>query len=163
MLPFRRFFNLVAGRVLGTVIKVRTRPAIVDALGINPQWPVVYVLDDRASSSLLVLDMECRRLNLPSPLDPIAAPYLHRWHSVYTIAPRRPFKAWLSKQPKRSRMIRGIVELLREHPDDEIQFVPVSVFWGRPVAKQKSWLGILFADSWAMGRLRELLTILFHD
>ena len=162
MMRLRRFLNLIAGRTLGSVIKVRSRPAIVDALGIKPEWPVVYVLDDRAWSSLLVLDQECARLGLPSPLDPVNSPYLQRWHSVYTIAPRRPFKAWLKKQPKRSRMIRGIVELLREHPDDEIQFIPVSVFWGRPVAKQKNWLDMLFADAWAMGRFRKLLTILFH-
>ncbi|MCW8922960.1 MAG: glycerol-3-phosphate 1-O-acyltransferase PlsB [Gammaproteobacteria bacterium] len=162
MMHFRRYFNLLAGRVLQSVIKVRSRPAIVEALGINPQWPVIYVLDDRAWSSLLVLDMECQRLGLPSPLDHIASPYLDNWHAVYTIASRRPFKAWLKKQPKRSRMIRGIIELLREHPDDEIQFVPVSVFWGRPVAKQQNWLDMLFADAWAMGRLRKLLTILFH-
>ena len=162
MMPFRRFFNLPASRILGSVIKVRSRPESIEALGINPQWPVIYVLDDRAWSSLLVLDQECTRLGLPSPLDPIASPYLDRWHSVYTIAPRRPFKAWLKKQPKRSRMIRGITELLRDHPEDELQFVPVSVFWGRPVSKQKNWLDILFADAWAMGRTRKLLTILFH-
>ena len=162
MMRFRRFFNLTAGRILGSVIKVRSRPETVDALNINPKWPIIYVLDDRAWSSLLVLDQECSRLELPSPLDHITSPYLERWHSVYTIASRRPFKAWLKKRPKRSRMIRGIVELLREHPEDEIQFVPVSVFWGRPVAKQKNWLDMLFADAWAMGRTRKLLTILFH-
>ncbi|MCK4705375.1 MAG: glycerol-3-phosphate 1-O-acyltransferase PlsB, partial [Gammaproteobacteria bacterium] len=162
MMPFRRFFNLPAGRLLKLFIKVRSRPEIVEALGINPEWPVIYVIDDRAWSSLLVLDQECTRLGLPSPLDPIASPYLDRWHSVYTIASRQPFKAWLKKQPKRSRMIRGIIESLRDHPEDELQFVPVSVFWGRPVAKQKNWLDMLFADAWAMGRTRKLLTILFH-
>ena len=162
MMRFRRYFNFLAGRILSSAIKVRSRPAIVDALGINPEWPVIYVLDDRAWSSLLVLDQECSRLGLPSPLDPVACSYLQRWHSVYTIASRRPFKAWIKQRPKRSRMIRGIIELLREHPYDEIQFVPVSVFWGRPVTKQQNWLGILFADTWAMGRIRKLLTILFH-
>ena len=162
MMRFRRFFNLTAGRVLGSVIKVRSRPETVDALGINPKWPVIYVLDDRALSSLLVLYREFSRLGLTSPLELITSPYLNRWHSVYTIAARRPFKAWLKKQPKRSRMIRGIVELLRDHPEDEIQFVPVSVFWGRPVSKQKNWLDMLFADAWTMGRTRKLLTILFH-
>jgi len=162
MISFRRFFNLPAGRLLSTVIKVRSRPETIDALNINPMWPVIYVLDDRAWSSLLVLEQECNRLGLPSPLAPIASPYLDRWHSVYTIAARRPFKAWLKKQPKRSRMIRGIVELLRDHPDDELQFVPVSVFWGSPVSKQKNWLDMIFADAWAMGRTRKLFTILFH-
>ncbi len=162
MIPFRHVFNLPASRILSLLITARSRPETTEALGINPKWPIIYVLDDRAWSSLLVLDQECARLALPSPLAPIVSPYLHRWHSVYTIEARRPFKAWLKKQPKRSRMIRGIVELLCDHPDDELQFVPVSVFWGRPVAKQKSWLSMLFADTWAMGRTRKLFTILFH-
>lgn len=162
MIRLRQFFNTLAGRLLGTIVKVRCRPESIDALGINPQWPVIYVLDDRAWSSLLVLNQECARLGLTSPLAPIALPYLNRWYSIYTIAARRPFKAWLKKQPKRSRMLRGIVELLRAHPGDQVQLIPVSVFWGRPVAKQKHWLGILFADAWALGRSRKLLTILFH-
>ena len=161
-MQFRRFFNLIASNLLGFVIKIRSRPESIESLGINPEWPIIYVLDDRAWSSLLALDMECARLKLPSPLSRIDSAYLDRWHSVYTIAPRRAFKAWIMKQPKRSRMIRGIVELLREHPEDELQFIPVSVFWGRPVAKQKNWLSLLFADAWAMGRFRKLLTILFH-
>jgi len=75
-------------------------------------------------------------------------PELNQWRSVYTIAPRQPFKAWLEQQPKRSRMLRGIVENLREIPEQEIQFVPVQIFWGRPVAKQKHWIQLLFAESW---------------
>jgi glycerol-3-phosphate O-acyltransferase len=60
-------------------------------------------------------------------------------------------------------MIRGILETLRDNPDLDIQFVPVSIFWGRPVAKQKSTLTVLFAHSWEVaGRIRQFFRILIH-
>jgi glycerol-3-phosphate O-acyltransferase len=156
-------FNYIARKILYLLIKTDVFPSSFDQLGIDPDLPLVYVLDARAWSSLLVLEAECERLKLSSPLSKINAPLLNSWHSVYTIAPRKPFKSWLKKRPKRSRMIRGIVEVIRENPQQKIQFVPVSVFWGRPIAKQKHWLSVLFSDSWDLaGRTRKLLTIFFH-
>ncbi|HID48762.1 MAG TPA: glycerol-3-phosphate 1-O-acyltransferase PlsB, partial [Chromatiales bacterium] len=129
----------------------------------DPAKPLVYVLDSRAWSSLLVLEEECAHKNLPSPLSRIAAPEMRNWHSVYTVAPRQPFKTWLQKQPKRSRMLRDILEVLAENPDLDVQFVPVVIFWGRPVTKQKHWFSVLFAETWGFaGRTRTFFTILFH-
>jgi len=165
-MSLRKPINYLARKILYLWVKTEVLPTRVEQLDINLDLPVVYVLEARAWSNLLVLEMECERLGLPSPLDRITStetPQLKAWHSVYSISPRQPFKAWLQKLPKRSRMLRGIVEILREFPDQEIQFVPVSVLWGRPVAKQKHWLQILFADSWGLAsRIRRLFTILFH-
>ncbi|MCW9012449.1 MAG: glycerol-3-phosphate 1-O-acyltransferase PlsB [Gammaproteobacteria bacterium] len=162
-MSIRRGINYVARKILYLWVKSEAVPARAELLNINPDIPVIYVLDARAWSNLLVLEAECDRLNVPSPIDRIPSELLAAWHSVYTIAPRQPFKAWLQKQPKRSRMLRGIVEILRENPEQDIQFLPVTVFWGRPVATQKHWLTLLFADSWGLaGRTRKLFTILFH-
>lgn len=159
----RKAINFVARKLLYLVVKTEVLPADIDNININPDLPVIYVLESRSWSNLLVLEAECASFNLTSPLSRLSSEHLKAWHSVYTIAPRLPFKAWLNKLPKRSRMLRGIVEVLRDHPEDEIQFVPVSIFWGRPVSKQKHWLAVLFADSWRIaGRLRKLLTIVIH-
>ncbi len=159
----RQSINFVARKILYLWVRSSALPDRPESFNLDPGKPVVYVLHARAWSCLLVLEHECKRLGLPSPLDPINHPELKRWQSVYAIAPRQPFKAWLLKQPKRSRKLRGLVDKLREHPDIEIQFVPVTTFWGRPVAKHKHWLQILFADSWGVaGRTRRLFTILFH-
>jgi glycerol-3-phosphate O-acyltransferase len=156
-------FNYISRKLLYLLVKTDIYPSSLEQLDIDPELPIVYVLDARAWSSLLVLETECQRLSLPSPLNRINSPLLANWHSVYTIAPRQPFKAWLKKLPKRSRMIRGLVEVVRENPEQIIQFIPVSVIWGRSVAKQKHWLSVLFSDSWDLaGRTRKLLTILFH-
>ena len=60
-------------------------------------------------------------------------------------------------------MIRGLLETLLEHPELDIQLVPVSIFWGRPVAKQQSALTVLFAHSWEVaGRIRQFFRVLIH-
>lgn len=165
-MSIRKPVNYLARKLLYLWVRTEVLPARIEQLDIDLEKPVIYVLEARAWSNLLVLEMECERFGLPSPLNRITVPgieSLKAWHSVYTIAPRQPFKAWLQKQPKRSRMLRGIVDILRDHPEQEIQFVPVSVLWGRPIAKQKHWLQILFADSWGLaGRTRRFFTILFH-
>jgi glycerol-3-phosphate O-acyltransferase len=162
-MSIRHSVNFVFRKLLYLWVRTEVLPANIESIDINPDLPVIYVLETRAWSNLLVLEDECDRLHLPSPLSRIASPELIAWHSVYTVAPRQPFKAWLQKQPKRSRMLRGIVEILRDHPEQEIQFIPVSIFWGRPVATQKHWLNVLFADSWGLaGRTRRFFTILFN-
>jgi glycerol-3-phosphate O-acyltransferase len=158
-----RPLNFIARKLLYLWIRTEVLPADIESLKIEPDIPVVYVLDSRAWSSLLVLAQECHALGLVSPLARIAAPELRNWHSVYTVLPRQPFKAWLQQQPKRSRMLRGILEALQDNPELDVQFVPVTIFWGRPVAKQQHALMMLFAHSWDLaGRIRKFLAILIH-
>ena len=162
-MTFRKIFNHFSRKILYLWVKTEVIPTHIKQLEINPELPLIYVLETRFWANLLLLEEQCKRLGLPDPLKRIAAPELNAWHSVYTIAPRQPFKAWLQKQPKRSRMLRGIVEILRDYPEQEIQFVPVSIFWGRPVATQKHWLQVLFADSWGLvGRSRTFFRIIFQ-
>ncbi|MEE9328122.1 MAG: glycerol-3-phosphate 1-O-acyltransferase PlsB [Cocleimonas sp.] len=159
----RTSLNFLGRKLLYLWLKTEAIPTDIQKLDINPKLPVVYVLETRSWSNLLVLEEQCIHQGLPAPMGKISFSELDAWHSVYTIAPRQPFKAWLKKQPKRSRMLRGIIEILHEHPEQEIQFVPVQIFWGRPVATQKHWLQVLFADSWALaGRTRTFFRILFH-
>ncbi len=155
--------NYIGRKLLYLWAKVEVVPSNTEQIKLDPDKPVIYVLESRAWSSLLVLEHECARLKLVSPLARLPTPELRNWHSVYTIAPRQPFKAWLQNQPKRSRMIRGILETLLENPDLDIQFVPVSIFWGRPVAKQQHALTVLFSHSWEIaGRIRQFFRILIH-
>ncbi len=162
-MSLRKSFNYLVRRILYLWVKTEIIPSDIKKLDINPEVPVIYVLETRSWANLLVLEEQCKKLGLPDPLNRIDAHEFKAWHSVYTIAPRQPFKAWLQKEPKRSRMLRGIIETLRDNPEQEIQFIPVSVFWGRPVATQKHWMQVLFADSWALaGRTRTFFRILLH-
>ncbi|MCL4114990.1 UNVERIFIED_CONTAM: hypothetical protein GTU68_036104 [Idotea baltica] len=162
-MSLRNSLNLLGRKALYLWVKTEIIPTDITKLGINPELPLIYVLESRSWTNLLVLEQQCKELGLPAPMNAIDLPQLSEWRSVYTIAPRRPIKAWLEQQPKRSRMLRGIVENLRDYPDQEVQLLPVEIFWGRPVATQKHWAQVLFADSWALaGRTRTLFRIIFH-
>lgn len=162
-MSLRTSLNTITRKLLFLWVKTEVLPNQISSLKIQAEQPVVYVLEARAWSHLLVLEQECERLGLPLPMNRIPVANLSNWHCVYTTAAREPFKAWLQKQPKRSRMLRGILEVLKENPGQDIQFVPVSVFWGRPVGAQKHWYQLLFADSGKItGKVKKLLTILIH-
>ena len=130
---------------------------------VDPERPVLYVLEHRALSDLLVLGEITRRHHLPDPLARLPVEGLGRHHSVYTVAPRSPFFDWLWRRRKHSEMLRDILDAFAANPSTELQIVPVSVFWGRPLARQRSWLQVLFADTWALaGRTRRFFTILIQ-
>ncbi len=123
----------------------------------------IYVLASRAWSDLLVLEHECVALHITTPLSRIQQQQLKTWHSVYTVAQAQPLKAWLQQKTKRSAMLSGLCQALKENPELDVHFVPVVVFWGRPVLKQKHWLRVLFSETWGFaGRFRRFFTILFN-
>jgi glycerol-3-phosphate O-acyltransferase len=124
---------------------------------------LIYVLGSRAWSDLLVLEQECKTLNITLPRSRITQPALKKWHHVYTVAQAQPLKAWLQQKTKRSAMLGGIYQALVANPDLDVHFIPVVVFWGRPVLKQKHWFRVLFSDTWGIaGRTRRFFTILFN-
>lgn len=124
---------------------------------------IIYVLQTRAWTDLLVVEHECKSLNITRPLSRIEHPSLKKWHHVYTVAHSQPLKAWLQQKTKTSKMLRGIHDALLDNPELEVQFIPVVIFWGRPVLKQKHWLHVLFSETWGLaGRTRRFFTILFN-
>ncbi len=123
----------------------------------------IYVLSSRAWSDLLVLEHECKALHMTTPRSRIRQQQLKTWHSVYTVAQAQPLKAWLQQKTKRSAMLSGLCQALKDNPELDVNFVPVVVFWGRPVLKQKHWLRVLFSETWGFaGRFRRFFTILFN-
>ncbi len=124
---------------------------------------LVYVLAERSWADLLVLEQECKRLHLPMPLAHLSSALFNSRCRVYTVEHKRPLKAWLQQRPKRSAMLGDLLHGLIQSPHQDILFIPVSIFWGRPVVKQKHWLNVLFADTWGLaGRTRRFFTILFN-
>jgi glycerol-3-phosphate O-acyltransferase len=124
---------------------------------------IIYVLESRAWTDLLVLQEECTALHLSRPLSRIKHQQLKHWHNVYTVAQAQPLKSWLQNKTKQSRMLCSICTVLKENPDLDVHFVPVVIFWGRPVSKQKHWLRVLFSDTWGLGgRTRKFFTVLFN-
>lgn len=130
---------------------------------IDPQRPTLYVLADRGLSDLLVLSEITLSSKLPNPLDHIPVDSLSNYHSVYSIASSSPMIDWIRRRRKQSSLLSDFLGVLQQQGELDLQLVPVSVFWGRPLARQKHWLKVLFADTWVLaGRTRRFFTILIQ-
>ena len=59
--------------------------------------------------------------------------------------------------------LRQLSEWLSERPQADIQLLPVSVYWGRTPARERSLFKLLLAEEWGTaGRMRRFLRVLFH-
>ncbi len=154
--------NFIAQKLLHLWIKTD----VIQASSARPKddnTVIIYVLESRAWSDLVVLEQVCKSSHITRPQSRIKQPQLKKWHHVYTVAQAQPLKAWLQQKTKHSTMLSGIHHALIDNPDLDVHFVPVVVFWGRPVLKQKHWLHVLFSDTWGLaGRTRHFFTILFN-
>jgi glycerol-3-phosphate O-acyltransferase len=124
----------------------------------------VYVLADRGLSDLLILSEVCQQHQLPDPFAKNQIPSLSNYRSVYGIASRSPMIDWLKNRSKQSEILDDLIIAVKENPQINLRLVPVSVYWGRPLARQKHWLQVLFADRWAVaGRTRRFFTWMIHS
>ena len=144
-------------------VKVDIFPKENPPFEMNISVPTLYVLADRGLSDLLVLTHTTRQLDLPNPLQRISIPSVKYHHSVYCIASRSPLIDWIQRRKKQSNLLQDYLYALQSGEPIKLQIVPVSVYWGRPLAKQKHWLQVLFADTWAVGgKTRKFFTILMQ-
>ena len=157
-------FYLLGRRLLALWVKSKVLPENTQALEINPDKPVCYVLETRSASNLMLLDLKCRELGLPSPRRTLGAEELHGWRSVYSLIPR---KGALSK----GRNLRGdtgklkdILEAVQSSDgEQDVQLIPVFILWGRPVEKEERWDRAFFSDNWNItGRFKKFVTIMLH-
>jgi len=155
-------FNFIAQNLLHLWVKTEVIQNTASQVK-NDNTIIIYVLESRAWTDLLVLEEKCKTLNITRPRSRIKQPLLKKWHHVYTVAQAQPLKAWLQQKTKHSSMLSGIHQVLIENPDLDVHFVPTVIFWGRPVLKQKHWLRVLFSETWGLaGRSRRFFTILFN-
>ncbi|MBT4078008.1 MAG: glycerol-3-phosphate 1-O-acyltransferase PlsB, partial [Gammaproteobacteria bacterium] len=67
------------------------------------------------------------------------------------------------QQQKHSLMLEELITAITADETLDIKIVPVSVYWGRPIAKQRHWLKVLFSDTWEVAsKFRKLFTILVN-
>lgn len=150
---FRKFLFLM--------VRTRVRPSAdaANSLHLDTSRPVVYVLKDESFADYLVVDQECRNLGLPRPADGLALEGLNLRNALVFLSQQGWFGQMpLNKQPKK--MV-ALLDWLEQHPEQDVQLVPVSVFWGRAPNRENSIFKILFSDSWGVpGMFRKLFIII---
>ena len=133
-----------------------------DTLELNPDQPVCYVLQYSSLSSRLVLEQEVIRAGLPGATEslPVKNGPAHSFFFLY----RRIGGLFRNRQtPIPTTEFKALVRYGLEHPDQDVQIVPVSLFWGRSPDKEKSLVKLLLSDTWSVaGRLQKFVIILVH-
>lgn len=159
----RRLILTVLRKILFLWVRTKVSGNSADFLELDPEQPVCYVLHYSSLSARLVLEQEVIRAGLPgsSPSrssgdkPPCSFFFLYRRNSGLFRGRRQT--------PVPTSEFKALVHYGLEHPEQDVQIVPVSLFWGRSPDKEKSLLKLLLSDSWSVvGPLQKLLIIMVH-
>ncbi|MFT3848922.1 MAG: glycerol-3-phosphate 1-O-acyltransferase PlsB [Propionivibrio sp.] len=163
------FFDLpgwalpLARRVLYYWVRTTVFPENPQELGLDPDKPVCYVLQDHHLSNLLVLFEESQRSGLPSAVAPIKIGARQFPHAAFFLNRKHSLSATARQRYAHSTLMTALMREALSNPELDVQIVPVVVLWGRSPDKQESILKALFSETWRQpGPLRRFLTILLH-
>ncbi|HJV50884.1 MAG TPA: glycerol-3-phosphate 1-O-acyltransferase PlsB, partial [Noviherbaspirillum sp.] len=151
-----------ARKLLYLWVRTQVLPQEPASLELDPAKPVVYVLQRRFLSSLLVLSRETEAAGLPPALKPLVARRVRDSRAFFFLSRPRP---WLfaSNTPAYSSLMRRLVAAAHSDPTFDVQIVPVSILWGRAPDKENSIWKLIFAESWSKrGAFKRLFTVLLH-
>ena len=120
----------------------------------------VYVLQKPSISDLVVLDNECSKAGLNRPISRMHEPALEQLASFFYL---RLEPDWAGRKSTQhlAPTLKKLVHAVETGRIDNVQIVPVTVFWGQSPDRETSPWKLLLADSWAVtGRLRRLFQVL---
>ena len=158
--PLRRMIFGALRRLLYLWVRSETINQSSLSLKLDRSRPVFYALPSPSLTDLAVVDRECTKAGLPRPVLPVTVGSLQEPAAFFYLTPDPD---WLGRHDKRGAppTLERLVGAVSQHPEEDAQIIPVSVFWGQSPASESSPWKLLFADSWAVtGRLRRLLTVL---
>lgn len=134
-----------------------------NTLDLDPDKPVCYVLHFRSLSSRLVLEQEVIRARLPGASDTL--PVQNGPSCSVCFLYKRIGGLFRGRRQKlvATSEFSDLVQFGLESPEQDVQIVPVALFWGRSPDKEKSLVKLLLSDTWSVaGRLQKFLIILLH-
>lgn len=133
-------------------------------LAVTPPTKVVcYVLQNYSRSNALVVDAETRRLNLQPALDPIQLESQKEKAAVIFLQNNDDVQ-FLGQHSHAfpPRLVR-LIDFIEQHPDVNVELIPVTVLWGRSPDKEDSLFKLLFTDTWATpSKVKQLVNIGVH-
>lgn len=172
---FGQMYRQLSSKLLDLVVT----PHILGEVPSNPTTPnrsedahvansatqkvVCYVLQNYSRSNALVVDGETRRLKLPAALDSLLIGE-HKEKASILFLQHHDEQNLLNPPPNTfpPRLLR-LIDLLEQHPELDIELVPVTVLWGRSPDKEDSWFKLLFTDTWATpSRVKQMVNIGLH-
>lgn len=166
---FGQMYRQLSGKLLDLVVTphVLGEVPVKDAQSVDSNATRIkitcYVLQNHSRSNALVVDGETRRLKLTPALDPLVMGS-HKEKASILFLQHHDENNLLNPPPYAfpPRLLR-LIEQLEQHPELDIELVPVTVLWGRSPDKEDSWFKLLFTDTWATpGTVKQLMNIGVH-
>jgi glycerol-3-phosphate O-acyltransferase len=147
--------------LLRILVKFKVRPDdVVERLRARNN-PVCYVIEQRSTLDLSVLQDACVRSKLPRPRKRLVEKAKDLRSFFYLSQPRGFWDERLDRRPPPQ--LGQMIELLRADPQLDIDLVPVAVYWSRAPQKERSWFRLLFVEDWALtSRARRFMQVLFN-
>ena len=159
-LLFRPWYWL-AGSVFGTWARPAVQPDDPAELLAHCKGPICYVLETGGFADVLALERVCKEYGLPSPSD--ALNFVNVREPSLVVLRRLQGFLLRRRRAQHSLRLRRLVEASIEAGGQELQLVPVAIYWGRSPEKEKSWFKLLFLENWeVVGRTRKLLATILH-
>jgi len=156
-----KLFESVLTRCLSLWVKPTVLPDDPTTL-INPDIPVLYVLEVGGLADRAALKLACNRFKLPDPSAALSYGTVAESASVVVLKHRRGF-AFRRHRYVMSPRLERVVNAAMPIEAGELQIVPVAVYWGRAPDKDSSFWRLLFIENWQLaGRTRKLFTTLLH-
>ena len=150
----------ILSKILSLRIKAKIIPDDLAKLGIDKNKPVVYVLDTDSLISRVILKTECQKQQLCYTTLP------EHWPKLTKVMANKRLKGFWNRQANYlvfQEHLKSILSFLKDHPKEQLQLVPVSVFLGMAPHKDSGIFKNLFSEQWSIGgRLRKFFSILFH-
>ncbi|MDP0563642.1 MAG: glycerol-3-phosphate 1-O-acyltransferase PlsB [Candidatus Endonucleobacter sp. (ex Gigantidas childressi)] len=147
-------------KILCSWVRTTVQNNNLESLNIDSNKPVCYVFRNRSFSDLLLLENECIKASLPSPSQSITSTLGD--HSFLYLSQQEGL-VFQRERPDSSSGLARLLQYVKQNPDQNIQLIPVSIFWGRTADKEQSALKLLFDWNFSMGgRLRKLFATLLH-
>src|SRR5262245_149256 len=128
-------------RLLALWVRFQVRPEEPAARLLGRSNPICYVLERRSVTDLAVLQNACVALKLPRPRKRLLAERRELRSFFYLSQPRGYWDERIDRRPPPPLV--QMIQTLREHPQLDVDLVPVAVYWGRAPQKEASWFRLL--------------------
>jgi glycerol-3-phosphate O-acyltransferase len=129
MSGWQRIYYKLLNLPLSILVKSKSIPAEpAQELGLDTSRPIMYVLPYNSKADLLTLRAQCLAHDLPDPLEPLE---VDGAAAALRIHPRRTARVYLHAKEESIKLFHDYLDLHRNHPDLDVQMVPVSVMFGR--------------------------------
>ena len=142
-----RSVNQVYRKLSGQALDVAVTPLVVGELpDIHPSDDVLtfYVLAEYSRSNSILVDLQTREHDLPPALVAVRDSSGYVDENAGILFLHHPNARDRKVSPRLARL----VSARRQHPNLNIQLVPVSIVWGRLPDKEDSIFKLLMADNW---------------